>query len=470
MGPEVIGILGLATGFLAFFSFIPTLGLDSAHQKFYSEKNIDKEKALGAFIFLKSILILIYAMILGIVIYIPEFFGFGFFTYYQKTIISILFVSRIIFHATKIQKTTFVAAETPSKHQLASIANKLTLDLLQIYIAVLGYSLLALTSAYIVAEIVAFIFCLFMFRDFSFSKPSKKYLKKYLSYGIPLFAVTALSSINEGIDRMMIYAFNDINQIAFYEVSIKLSFLFVLFRTAVSPVIFPLMSRHHSNNNLSEIKRISNLSEKYLAIIGTPLLFFGLMYSEELIEIVLGSAFIQASPIFRILLLLSYLRMIFTSYILNLAATGYPFLVGKIGLFVTILNIFLSLLLIPKSLLGFSLFNYGAIGAAIATFLATVLGIIIHLYYSIIYNGTTPYRGTILILIFGLFSFYASDHIIGIMKLSLYFNLLFVFIVNSLFFIILLHFFRIIGKKEINLFFQILNYKEAKKSILNELK
>ena len=470
MGPEPIGILGLATGFLAFFSFIPTLGLDSAHQKFYAENNIDKKQALGAFIFLKISLIVIYTLVVLIALFFPERFGLGLFTEFQKTIILIILLSRIIYHITKIQKVTFVAAEKPTKHQLAEIVNKVTLDILQILIAILGYGLIALSSAYVIGEVVAFFFCIYMFRDFSFSKPSIKYLKKYLSYGIPLFTVTVLASINEGIDRILIFAFNDLNQVAFYEVSIKLSFLFLMFRAAVSPIIFPVMSRHHSNNNLSEIKRISNLSEKYLAILGTPMLFFALLYAEEIIELLLGSAFLPASWIFRILLTLSYVRMIFTSYIVNLAATGYPILVGKIGVFVTILNIILSVLLIPKSFFGVNLFDYGALGASIATFSATTAGIIIHMYYSSKLNGTTSYPGTIFILIFGFFSIYVSHNVIETMHLNSHFNLLSVFIVSLLFYIILLYIFKIIGKKEINLFFKLINYKEAKKSLLDELK
>ncbi len=470
MGPEPIGILGLATGFLAFFSFIPTLGLDSAHQKFYAEINIDKKQALGTFVFLKISLIVIYTLIVLIALFFSELFGFGFFTELQKTIILIILLSRIIYHITKIQKVTFVAAEKPTKHQLAEIVNKVTLDTLQISIAIIGYGVIALSSAYIVGEVVALFFCIYMFRDFSFSKPSIKYLKKYLSYGIPLFTVTVLASINEGIDRILIFAFNDLNQVAFYEVSIKLSFLFLMFRAAVSPVIFPVMSRHHSNNNLSEIKRISNLSEKYLAILGTPMLYFALLYAEEIIGLLLGSAFLPASWIFRVLLTLSYIRMIFTSYIVNLAATGYPLLVGKIGVFVTILNILLSVLLIPKSIFGINLFNYGALGASIATFLATVSGIISHMYYSSKLNKTTPYSGTILILIFGFFSIYVSHNIIEMLHFNLYLNMLFVLTVSLFFYIILLYSFKIIGKKEIHLFYKLTNYKEAKRSLLDELK
>ena len=70
MGYEVVGALAFAVAYVAIFSSISALGLAVTHSKLYNDKNSDKAKCTGTFLFSKFALnlVMILVVILSILI------------------------------------------------------------------------------------------------------------------------------------------------------------------------------------------------------------------------------------------------------------------------------------------------------------------------------------------------------------------------------------------------------------------
>ena len=469
MGPEPIGIIAVATGFITLFAFIPSMGLETAHQKIYSDKNYNKSEALGTYVFLKVILISVYVMVIISVLSYYAYIDMPLFTGRQLHVIIIILVSRILFHLTKVQRNSFIADERPATNQLSEIINKFVLDALQIGVAVLGYTVLALSFSYVVANVVGFLVCVMMFRKYIFSKPTRRMVRLYLKFGLPLTAVIILSGINESIDRLLIYKFHGINEVAFYEVSIKLLALFTFLRVAVSGILFPVMSRYHSSNQLNEILVISHKSERYLTIIGTPMLMFLLFYTTELTEFFLGDEFIPAVRIIQIITIVTYVRMISVAYLIQLAACGYIMLVGKIGVITTLVNILLCLLLIPDEIYNTQLLNQGAYGAAIALMISTLMGILSHRYYTYKYNNVKSNYRILLIIFVGALTALMVKYLFKEYSTLDMIILPLVFIVMSVIFIVVLRVIKEVNSNDIALLRNLLNVRNMKKYLVEDL-
>jgi O-antigen/teichoic acid export membrane protein len=138
-------------------------------------------------------------------------------------------------------------------------------------------------------------------------------------------------------------------------------------------VLFPAMSNFFGSGDRDKMKRLFYLSTRYLAFITIPTGVAGIILSYPLIHYLYGHTYIGAQRTLQIIF--------FSSIISSLANPGAAILYGyekqafiyKFGFFLAIFNICLDLLLIKK---------YGALGAAIAYGITTVVGSVVGLSYT----------------------------------------------------------------------------------------
>ena len=103
---------------------------------------------------------------------------------------------------------------------------------------------------------------------------------------------------------------------------------------------------------------------------------FIIVFSPQIINILLSSAFLPAVPILRILAIYALIGTMSTAYGQQLIGTDHPGLAAKIGLVGAIIGICLNLILIPRSVFGIELLGLGGIGAAISLVISSMIGLV----------------------------------------------------------------------------------------------
>lgn len=196
-------------------------------------------------------------------------------------------------------------------------------------------------------------------------------LWKYLfKEALPLTFATFIWVIYSKIDIVMLSALMGDADVGIYSAGNKLCEPLFLIPNALLVSLFPIMSRYFKNSE--ELTRICRLSFKYILIIILPIAIGVSFLSDELILLIYGSEFKEASIVLKILVwmvLFVSLRAIFGRL---LTAIGKQVLGLYMMLIGVIANIILNLILIP--LLSYT-------GASVASLVSSLITFTIGFYF-----------------------------------------------------------------------------------------
>lgn len=230
-------------------------------------------------------------------------------------------------------------------------------------------SIIALGATYFIASfvgcIVSFIPLKKLLLSYSFSFNSKL-VKTILITSISFALIGIIGSILSNTDVYMIGLWKPIEEVGYYAASQRLYQFIIIIPVVISTALFPTLSRYRNDREafLALLKKALLI----VCIISFPLVVGGIIIATPLINLILGSGFIAASPIFSVLMMTALVA--FPSFILANAAIALD--KQKILIFSSIicaiLNILFNMLTIPR---------FGAAGAAFSTLIASIIGITI---------------------------------------------------------------------------------------------
>ena len=376
LGVSEYGILGFAISLTGMLSITLDLGVGTHIIRHISTDYDSAPKYLGNAIPLKalfSIGTIILTLIILILMKSDEL----------TIIITLLFTIEMIIKAFMgILNGAFQAFEQ-GKYQ--GIGNTIlnTILLVFILIAIFGdLGIFGITFSYIIANFIALIYTYLAFTK-NIVKPKFEFdfefCKKITILSIP-FAISAfLYAIYYSIDVVMLTSMVGSYASGIYNATYKLISVLTLFYGVYTAVIFPVMSKFFEND-----KRLLVISYekslKYLMLIIIPLAVATMFYSGDIIQLIYGNEYQDASSVLSILIWTVCLLFISGAGNTLLNASHKEVTVTKIYLLAAIFNIVLNFLLIPK---------YSYNGAAITTVLSDVLIVFIQIY--IIYKlGQNP--------------------------------------------------------------------------------
>ncbi|MFH2061760.1 MAG: oligosaccharide flippase family protein [Candidatus Beckwithbacteria bacterium] len=362
-GPVVLGNLAYLFSLTGLIFAFSDLGFSKSHG-FYTSSSQEPGKNLFTFLSIKSILLLTSTIIAFI-------YAYFFHPSTSWQLLTLVILIQVLTRFSDSILITFEAKQQSLPQNLVKILAKL-LRLISIFIFArvltneLGFSLTYLIEAGFLLFLSLILIT--RFKPLSFSK---KLFNKYLIYALPFFAIVPLSYIQDNSLVVILKKFASADQVGFYSASANLSgSIKTLYATAML-YFFPKISKLFSENNHQQIKEYLNMASKYLLVIFTPVFMLTFLFRLELIQLVLGSKFLPAIPVFSILLLGTYILMILAPYDQALYATKNHrplILVNIVGL---LLAIALSFWLAPI---------YGAIGTVTASISAWILSGFWHLY------------------------------------------------------------------------------------------
>lgn len=188
-------------------------------------------------------------------------------------------------------------------------------------------------------------------------------LRPMIKMAIPMIMVTGMEVVASNTDIIMLGALGTFSEVGIFSVAVRLALLSSFFLIVVNSAIAPKIAHLFKEFKIIEIRLMIQRVSKVLFIIGVLSILLFLFFGKVLLRF-WGPEFQEG---FVILLILAFgqLSNLATGCAgMLLVMCGFEKIHGFISFFAVILNIILNFIFIT---------NYGALGAAVATFLTLVI-------------------------------------------------------------------------------------------------
>lgn len=376
-GPEVYGLFTLAvmisTWFITFAKFGLNLGLIRYIPLYKGQKKINRIRYIFRSIrFFNLISSIIFALIL---FFSAKFISVNIF--HNSNLIVFLQIFSITIPLSVIY-TNFLsvirASEKVSWHcflfnllpNLIKVGFLIVLILIGLKINavlfsyVLGF-LFALSITYIVCKSIL----PNIFEKYSLNKKlRRKVFREVLSYSWPLLFFGLIVSIFQWTDSFIIGFFKTVEDVGVYNTAMNTAILLTFTSELFMLLFFPLVTRQYGKKNIKLIRELSKQVVKWIFILNLPFFILMLLFPGTFINILFGKQYIIAGYALRFLAVGTLFSSIFIVPHDLILMSGKSKLVLFDIIIVSILNIILDIILIPK---------YGINGAAIATMISLII-------------------------------------------------------------------------------------------------
>lgn len=395
--PEIYGLFSLAIMIATFVATILHMGLSTGllrYIPFYRGKG-ETEKIQSIIRFSMNV-VLIVSFIGGILLFFfSESISINIFHNSQLTIFlqwfSIfipLFVFSGFFHGIilayeKVGWYSFIGNILAPLMQVISLV---------VFIFFIGLNIESIVFSYNFGFLVTFLAAFFVskyaikeiFKKPNIEKKEKYKLNKELfSYSWPIMFLGVVTYLFAFIDSFTIGYFKNATDVGIYNVAVPLSYLLLIAPGLFLQPFLPVITKEYSKGNFNLIKDLSKQIGKWIFIFNIPILIILILFPGAVINLLFGSAYIQAENSLR------FLAIGFFFYSIFLISENLLSMIGKskITLFnlliSSIVNISLNIILIPK---------YGISGAAFSTMLSYVLWGILSFFIAKHHTSATPLK------------------------------------------------------------------------------
>ncbi|MCX6165087.1 MAG: oligosaccharide flippase family protein [Ignavibacteriae bacterium] len=166
LGPNVLGTIAFGLAFVSMFLFVSDLGLSSAHIKLVSEGQ-DEARCNGTFIRLKSLLVVLYVVVVVAFYFIQKLiFGVTFESPDHDYVIFIYLVLTAVGQIYSIPASTFAAKTEQAKQDLPSFIQVIFYQVFRVIVAFLGYKAIAQSLSNLAAVLIVFPVYLYLFKGY----------------------------------------------------------------------------------------------------------------------------------------------------------------------------------------------------------------------------------------------------------------------------------------------------------------
>ncbi|UCE39435.1 MAG: flippase [Thermoplasmata archaeon] len=487
MGPEEYGIIGFGMAFVGLFAFIADLGFNHAHIKRVSEGR-DLGSCIGTFFVVKVVLT---AVMIGCVLFSIFFWkvviGRGFETPEHEPVIYLFILFYVITSLSSIPLTTFAARRETAKQQLPGLIEPMTRAPLIIIIALGTFGVFALAGAYVAGVIAILITAIILFRGYPIGKFDPKLFKHYFRFAIPIVVAASIAMISVNIDKVMLQLFWGSRFVGYYFGAQRLTAFLVMISTAVTLLLFPTLSEHHGKGEEKEIRRLTIVAERYVSLIIMPATILFIVFAKPILFLFNAEIAENATTTLQIMSIYSLVFSFDLLFFNQIMAVDRPGLSTKIAVVMAVTNIVLNAFFIPKDIrfLGINLLGMGAEGAALATAISAIVGLILLKIVTRRLTGT-KWNPKILMhlvaaLVMGIVLFFISDTFniwdlfdpfwAGIIDLLLYMGVLLCMgLLGIGIYLGILIIFKEFKKADLKLFLNILDPRGIKDYVIVELK
>jgi len=272
----------------------------------------------------------------------------------------------------------FLTFQQIKRYTYLSLFNAYLNTALVAYFVISGYGLEGAVIALLIQQLVVFSIMMgLIVAEIGFAIPKLTHVRQYLNYGLPLIPGSLSSWIVNSSDRYLIALFLGTAAVGYYSPAYTAGTMIAMISAPLATLLPAVLSKHYDENNIADVSTIMTYSLKYYIGIALPCVFALSVLSKPL------------------LLLLSTQEIATNGYLVTPFVAAGTALIGAYGILVTIialkkktaiigtiwilsaaLNFGLNLVLIPY---------LGLVGAALTTFLACLLALVLTTIYSFRY-------------------------------------------------------------------------------------
>ncbi|MCT7520525.1 flippase [Aliarcobacter cryaerophilus] len=360
LGPEQFGLFSYAQSFVALFSIIATLGLNSIVVRELVRKEIEKNILIGT-----SFIMMFFASLFVIgLLFIATFFTSN--DTYTNILIFIL-ASATIFQSFNVIDFYFQSKVLSKYVVYANISMLFLSSILKIVLILINASLISFVWVVLFDSIVLALGFIYFYKknhqEFKNWKFDKKIALFLLKDSYPLIIAGVINSIYMKVDQVMIKEILDNTQVGYYAAAVKLSEVWFSVGVIICNSLFPAIINAKNISEEFYYQRIYKLF-LFLVVLGYSLSVIVYFLSDYIIIFLYGKEFIEASSVLNI--------HIFSAIFVYLGVSSGRWLIvenkAKLDLYRNILamliNIILNIVCIRK---------FGIIGAAYASLIAYIV-------------------------------------------------------------------------------------------------
>lgn len=430
LGASVFGEYSLSMAIAALIAILADLGYNTLLIKDVARDKSQANKYVVNIIFIRSILNIILFLTIVILINLIDYPN------YLKNVIYLFSAYVLLCSFAKVFQSLYIAYEEMQYYSLAIIITELIGFALSILILLLGFGLIELGFVLIVKGIfdivLSFIICEWKFVKIKLDL-DYTFWNRTIKIALSLSVASIFSLLYVRIDTLMLSAMKGNSVVGWYNAAYNLILgltpIALLFMSALLPIMS--VSFITSKNTL---KIIFEKAFRYLFIIGLPISVGIFMISDKIILLLYDQQYTNSIIALRILawdvIIIFLIQCI--SYLL-ISIDKQKKIVIFFGVTV-ILNIILNLILIP---------NFSYVGSGVATIISEFI------LLSILY-----YIASLAINLKSLYKIMIKPFIAcGVMAVFIYFynyiNLVFIIVISSLIYFLILYFMKGILKEDI---------------------
>ena len=269
---------------------------------------------------------------------------------------------------------------------ITNIQNISKLVLLTVFYFYIGANLFVITVSfvlsYILAVLASLVFALPAIKELFGESTGKtisyrNLLKEILTFGIAITASSSFWTLLSSSDKIMLAYLLPFEistyTVAVYTVATSLSFLILLFPSAISSIFFPLASQLYGEKRLDDVKKICDTSMRWILFVTVPFAMVFIIFSSDLLGMFYGDEYRLGAVtmmLFTFGLLIRSLSYIPASILASMRLVRVELIVAVVTF---IINIALNFILIPI---------FGMDGAAFASFVSFTCATLIIFYFS----------------------------------------------------------------------------------------
>ena len=359
LGPEQFGLFSYAQSFVALFSIIATLGLNSIVVRELVKKELDKNILIGT-----SFIMMFFASLFVIgLLFIATFFTSN--DTYTNILIFIL-ASATIFQSFNVIDFYFQSKVLSKYVVYANISILFLSSIVKIGLILVNAPLMSFVFVVLFDSIVLALGCIYFYKknhqEFKNWKFDKKIALFLLKDSYPLIIAGVINSIYMKVDQVMIKEILDNTQVGYYAAAVKLSEVWFGIGVIICNSLFPAIVNAKKVSEELYYQRIYKLF-LFLVVIAYILSIIVYFLSDYIILFLYGKEFIEASSVLAI--------HIFSAIFVYLGVSSGRWLIIENktllnlyrNIFGMIINVVLNIIFIPK---------FGIVGAAYASLIAYI--------------------------------------------------------------------------------------------------
>lgn len=373
IGPYEFGRFSYAFSYANIFGAVFDIGLTTIIIREFA-KNSKNEIDLSYIFIFKAIIGIFITLILFLVsIFVIKDIGLHY----------IVIITCLFFVLTELTGTIFALYRARQKMQLEAIVKIAQGSVLIISFFGLFYfykNIFSLAYSYLLSALLPLIAVLWfvikskgaIFNNIIINYKCISIIKKYLKMSLPVALFGIVSSVYAYSDSFLLGYFGFVNETGIYTTFIRIISMTLLPMTLISQAIFPKLSKEF--DDAKAMQSTWNLQTELMICLSFPIFIFGLIYSKQIILLLLGKTYLSGIKAFNILLfntLLYYFYIAFYQLMIVINQQKKLLYISMIG---AIINLILNIILIKKYVMN---------GAAISIVISNLIVLILLVLFAI---------------------------------------------------------------------------------------